>query len=691
MADIQHNLKTGADSDVYFSREVTNNKSSDFGKLISRKGVFKFPYLSRTTGNSIKGTTDTIESNELRKGRTKSAPRKGNASTDGSIDIELSPITFDDNLAAAFRNEWKRWRSDTRSAINLDEDSFADGFFKTKSTGDGAGYNETFGKRRLINDGSAATADGLISCAKGCVVDELTCGTEDIKYSVLKKFGGITGEDLYQEFKHMAVNSLSLDVQIGAIVTGSFEFMGTDDPRMMKDDEIRANFGGTSTDRFEDKKTTGESFVNDLPSKSTSTDQFTSREGNLWVNGKNVTFAQSLSFSLNNGLEKKFAIFVKNAISTQPLSLEISGELKTYLVHGSSDDLFNLSVDDKDIEILFCFQDKETNPEALYVFQIFKNKFGTHDTSSSGADTFDVTLPYTSFEELAVRCFRIALPKVSSVELEQDKGTATKIVVYPNVPVEKGDVADFSISAELSTTVGDATTDEALTLKEAVYVDGRIEVELDSPVNFEDEKSKMINVSVVMNADTTDKAFEVLEAEAPASVTDLKVEGKSKKAVVTWTDSTSDDADSVIIDVTDNTGTSVATGSVAKGTKTYTVTGLSNGAEYTISVKVKDVHGNFSDAVKGTVTPASVGRVSGASATADSTTATITWSDPGADFANVVITDKDGNVVTIVAKGTETATVTGLTADTEYTFDIKCVNAGGTSGDEVAVTVKTSV
>ena len=71
------NLKTGADSDLIVSREITQTTDPKLGKIKRKEGIFRFPYLTRRTGDTLTGTTENIESNELKHGRTKSAPRKG--------------------------------------------------------------------------------------------------------------------------------------------------------------------------------------------------------------------------------------------------------------------------------------------------------------------------------------------------------------------------------------------------------------------------------------------------------------------------------------------------------------------------------------------------------------------------------------------------------------------------------------
>lgn len=459
-ADPAFNLKTGADSEFYYAREVTK-KGEDLGKIKIRDGLYRYPVLSRCTGNSLKGTAESIESNELRKGRTKSAPRKGNESSEGSLDFEFSPTTYDDMLEAAFRNNWRRWKSDSDSETNKKDNDgykqvFADGYFSTACGKKGS-------KRLIRFEGDDNDNDdnvGLILVPRGSVVDELTCGTVDIKYDGLRRYGGVENEDIYQDFQHLAVNTVSLNVEVNAIVTGSVGFMGANDPLMRQVDEIVEDYGGLDvatntykTDRFLGDLSSGKKYIDNLPEKATNTDQFTAREGFLRLNGKLIEFATGIDMEVNNGLEKKFAIFVKNAIATTPLSLDITGSLKVYLIDKESDKIFNSAVKDEDNEILFTFRDKDTDPRYLYVVQIFKTKFTEHDSSVSGKDVIELSLPYSSFEERAVRMFRIVLPQEVSVKMpyaEDIKGDApAQIIVTPNVPVQKADISTFKVAVSV--------------------------------------------------------------------------------------------------------------------------------------------------------------------------------------------------------------------------------------------------
>lgn len=497
------NLKTGADSDLIVAREVTENVAT-LGKIKRKDGIFRFPRLTRRTGDTLTGSTENIESNELKHGRTKSAPRKGTSSSSGDINFELSPETFDDELEAVFRGKWKRWRSDTLSPSNKDKNQFQDGFFATKCATSGSG-------RKLIYDGiGSGDSEGLVHVAnngQGFIIHELNSETNDIKYSFLRKYGGQTGEDLWQEFSHCALNTMQLSVEINSIVTGSFGVMGTNNPKVLDSDELMVELESrladvensdnlrdrgvwaakttyaegdvvynpadgicykcatahTSTDTFTNdswKKLDSYEYVNSIPDKATDTMQFTAREGFLYINGKQIEFAQSLSFSLDNGLSQKFAIFVSNAISTTPLSLDITGDLSTYLVGGKSvaKELFNNAVGDKTVEILFCFQDKLEDPTALYVFQIFNAKHTENTINGNGEDTYDESLPWSSFNEQACRVFRIMLPRVTNLEaqeaVEQDgiaSGNPNMIAILPNVELEETDtLSDMVLTSALN-------------------------------------------------------------------------------------------------------------------------------------------------------------------------------------------------------------------------------------------------
>ena len=463
-SEIMHNIKVGSDTDIYLARINTDNKSNKFTKVKTKDGIFSFPYLTRTTGNSLKPTTEYIQSNELRKGGAESAPRPGNTSVEGSIDVELSPDTFDDNLCSVFDNEWKPWVSDANSASNLDKVPCSDGNFLTRAnklkdpSNPSQGYDEdsynsseTFGQRKLL---SIADGDGgLIVVPAGSVVNEMTFSKKKIEYLIAKKYGGVESEDMYHIFKRLAIGTLDLNAEIGAIVTGSFGFTGDSSSPIMDESETKTYMGGATADKFEDGVTTGNAFVENLPGKATETDQFTSREGDLWINGKNITFAQSLSMNIDKNLEKKYALFVKNPISKKSLKKAITLNLSTYLVPDAKT-LYNLANDNKTFEVLFAFEDKgymndlkadDQKPEYIYLVQIFNSKAEDRDLSASGEGDYNMSIPLRSFGERLCRVFKIALPKFNTAKAVTSSGEYN-VVYTPNILLSKGELVAYDAS-----------------------------------------------------------------------------------------------------------------------------------------------------------------------------------------------------------------------------------------------------
>ena len=540
------NLKTGADSDLIISREVTQSGST-IGKIKRKDGVLRFPYLARRTGDTITGTTENIESSELKHGRTKSAPRKGTSSSSGDINFELSPETFDDMLEAVFRGEWRRWRSDTDSPSNKDGNIYQDGYFVTKcATGDTAK-----GGKKLIYTGAVAVgadpnSEGLVVCkdnGAGFIIHELNSETNDVKYSIMRKYGGQTNEDLWQEFCHCALNTLQLSVEINSIITGSFGVMGTNNPKIYDDKEIEYELESRlesveDSDKLNKKgdwvtgtayalndvvydpaskkwykcttaHTSGATFAADsakwsvfesyeflgaVPEKATDTMQFTAREGFLYINGRKIQYAQSLSFSLDNGLTPKYAIFVPNAISVPPLTLDITGDLSTYLVNdeNGSKELFNDAIADETIELMFCFQDKLEDPTALYLFQIFEAKHTENSVNGNGEDTFDVSLPWQSFNERACRVFRIILPRITNGETAEitdgtPTGVTNALILTPNVAVESTDIAAYDADTAPNG-IKVVVTKDGENVTDTLYADGII-------VGVETKAGNVVSVS----------------------------------------------------------------------------------------------------------------------------------------------------------------------------------------------------
>lgn len=172
------------------------------------------------------------------------------------------------------------------------------------------------------------------------------------------------------------------------------------------------------------------------------------------------------------------------------------------------------------------------------------------------------------------------------------------------------------------------------------------------------------------------------DAIPPAEVTNLNGVPGDGQVTLNWTDPTDSDFDKVEITYTPNNTTI----EVAKGEQSVIVSGLANGTAYTFTVKTIDESGNKSNGVNSvpytplgndpndTTPPAEISNLTGVPG---SEQIILNWTDPDdEDFTKVSITyTPGGNAAIEVGKGTQTATITGLTNGTEYVFSIKTVDA----------------
>ena len=162
------------------------------------------------------------------------------------------------------------------------------------------------------------------------------------------------------------------------------------------------------------------------------------------------------------------------------------------------------------------------------------------------------------------------------------------------------------------------------------------------------------------------------------------------RAVVTWTDPTDFDFSHLLLSWT-ATGQTPGSLRVNKGTETATITGLADGAVYSITAQSVDTTGNPSrsgGAVMVTA-DAAVPAVTGISAVASISGAIVTWTDPTAsDFSHVNITwDPPGGTLTQpvrVSRGTQRAILAGLTGGTQYTVTATSVDTLGNQGTATA-------
>ncbi|MGY1773452.1 fibronectin type III domain-containing protein [Blastococcus sp. SYSU D00813] len=176
----------------------------------------------------------------------------------------------------------------------------------------------------------------------------------------------------------------------------------------------------------------------------------------------------------------------------------------------------------------------------------------------------------------------------------------------------------------------------------------------------------------------------VVPAGPPAAPTGLTVRPGDRSVVVTWVAASGNGSPVTGYTVTASAGGAPVATATTSGALTATVTGLSNGTTYTITVRATNALGTGPagpglDTVP-TVPVAAPAAPTSVTATAGDRRATVSWT-PGADNGSPVfeytVTASPGGITTVVV-GT-TATVTGLTNGTAYSFRVVARNSMGTS------------
>lgn len=295
------------------------NRTLYAGQMTGKGVVPSTPvaFVLRNQSDSIDGKTELLKSNELLPGRSTSEPMAGKTSNGGGVPFEFSALSFDRLLSAVMMNNWVQDGTDTKIATLL---------------------------------------PGNISKA----------------FWILKHFSE-SDYPLWQLFEGVQPDALELTFGLDAIVTGSFTFLGINDPVLEKTNPV-----------------TG---LVSLPSALT-TSPFTSRKGFLKLGtgaaGTPITYGKEFKLSIKNNLAALGALFQENPTIVEKM-LDISGSLTAYLADES---LFNNAVNGDKLAFAIQVEDAAGNK---YLFELSNTKLDTHSTAVSSRDELAPTYPITAF------------------------------------------------------------------------------------------------------------------------------------------------------------------------------------------------------------------------------------------------------------------------------------------------------
>lgn len=171
----------------------------------------------------------------------------------------------------------------------------------------------------------------------------------------------------------------------------------------------------------------------------------------------------------------------------------------------------------------------------------------------------------------------------------------------------------------------------------------------------------------------------------PAEVKYLNATVLEEAIQLTWTKPTDSDLAKIIITYTPGTNEPIEITGADLATGNKTITGLTNGTEYTFVIKTVDTAGNESEGITKTATPVDStppDEVGLLNTVVQDESIKLTWTKPNSsDLAKIVITYTPGNNTPIEITGTDLDNcekiITGLTNGTEYSFLVKTVDETG--------------
>jgi hypothetical protein len=293
------------------------NATAYFGQYDGADAIPATPvamYLRHKVGESLQGTTESIKSEELLPGRATAEPVQGQSSSTGAFPFEFSSLSFDRLLSAVMMANWVQDATDTKIATL---------------------HSSTLAKKFWI----------------------LKCFTE-------------SDYPMYQLFKKLMVDSLELTLAINAIASGSFSFLGVNDPLL----ETANPVSGLTT----------------FPAALTTT-PFTSRKGYLKIAGTACTYAKEVKTTVKNNLAAIYALFIAEAIETAEKKFDVTGTLTTYL---PDEDYFNKAVNATSVTLGLEVEDAAGNK---YTFEFSNVKLTTHPLAAGSVDELSVAYDFTAF------------------------------------------------------------------------------------------------------------------------------------------------------------------------------------------------------------------------------------------------------------------------------------------------------
>ena len=358
----------------------------------------------RQTGPSMKASVSTVKSNEIRQDRLSTGSVRTDMNVDGGFNFELSGREYDPFLAnllgqagfthygtaglgatfsmttiankitaavaptttSAFTNlaagSWIKVMAPV-GATTAVKDYFADKWFKVLST---TATEVTLDPNTLIAAPGLLTAQAGYAISQSSIVNGATFGTFTTEYALsdISQFLTFTG---------MQVASMDLSLDVGAIATGSFGFMGR---------------GHTIQ---------GASLLPGTPVASQSLDVMNSVTdvGAIYENGTSIlgatSFIKSVKLNINNNLRAQKALGIFGTVGVGYGELALSGTMDVYVENAT---YYNKWLQGTNTSLSLGVADAAGNG---YMIDFDKVTFKDAGLSLSGRDDVMLSLPFDAF------------------------------------------------------------------------------------------------------------------------------------------------------------------------------------------------------------------------------------------------------------------------------------------------------
>lgn len=358
-------------------------KETEFG-VIPESGT---PKALRFTGESLDFTLSTTKSAEIRADRQVSDLVTVGAAASGGFNLEWSFAEYDELLEAVLQGTWALFGTNGVGASIPTSATFTANTLTAGAATSGSSIFTNLQRGQWVRvTGSTIAGQNKLAQVSRTVAPTATLltfegspftgllgnGGTNVKITagrvsngivqrsyVLERGHGDVGQ--YFAFRGMTPDKLSLNIASGAIVTGSFEFMGRD--------SIRSD----------------STFLPDDPAASQTFDIMNAvvGVGNFSEDGipMTETFIKSMKLDIGNALRARDAIGILGASSIGSGEISVSGTLEVYFKDGSMYDKF---INSQSTGLEWTLSDGAGNG---YAFHIPKLKFSNAKINSGGKDT----------------------------------------------------------------------------------------------------------------------------------------------------------------------------------------------------------------------------------------------------------------------------------------------------------------